>query len=127
MKTNFETKKLNILIVEDESTFLNSMSFMLSRVFGKVFKAINGEEALKLYLEKKKDIDLILTDLRMPSMNGFELINEIKKIEKNLPIYVISGDINLKEQTNSLGIKNFFNKPLILPDLVNRIEKDLIK
>lgn len=120
-------KKLNILYVEDEKDLLKSMSSILSLIYGHVYPCENGKVGLEEFITNKDDIDLILTDVRMPVMSGIEMLKEIRKINSKIPIYVVSADIKLQNEIMSLGAKRFFQKPLVLPDLVKKIEIDILK
>lgn len=127
MENRLNSKRINILYVEDELDILHSMGNILSVIYSNVLRAENGKIGLEHFLSNKDEIDLILTDIRMPIMCGIEMIKEIKKIDVNIPIYVASGDIKLQNDIMKVGANRFFPKPLKLPDIISRIEMDLIK
>lgn len=120
-----ELNKYNILFVEDEKEVVDSFRRILNMVFGNVFHAYNGIEALEIL--EKNHIDILLTDIRMPGMDGIELIKEIKKTKQNLPIFVTTAytDINLIKETKKLNIDNYFVKPLDIQELINSCKRVL--
>ncbi|MEN8304356.1 MAG: EAL domain-containing protein, partial [Campylobacterota bacterium] len=121
------TKKLNILYVEDDKLVQASSVEMFSNFFGSVTCADNGEEALALYNANK--FDLLITDLSMPKMDGIELISNIRKENKNLPIIVFSAWNNPSSLNSciSLNIDGYMLKPLNSDNLVDAIYKISLK
>lgn len=116
--------EITLLLVEDEETILNSLYNLLSRFFKEVITATNGKDGLEQYLENKNDINLILTDIRMPEMNGIEMLKEIKIVDEDLPTYIISGEPSFKSEAEDLGVRKFFDKPLMVPELFEKIKID---
>lgn len=121
-----ELKEFNILFVEDETEVVHSFSRILNMLFDNVFHAHNGLEALEIINQNK--IDIVLTDIKMPEMNGIELIKEIKKIDSELPIFVTTAftDMDLIKQTKELKVNNYFVKPLDVQELLNSC-KEILK
>lgn len=120
-----ETKKLTLLLVEDEVSILETMYTILSTFFKEVITATNGEEGLEIYTQNKNEIDLVVTDITMPIMNGIDMIKNIKELNNELPIYVLSGDLKYEKLTYELGVKHFFSKPIYIPRLFEKIYEDL--
>jgi CheY-like chemotaxis protein len=113
-----ELADLNILYVEDESVTRMAVTRVLQKRVGKVFAAQNGKVGLELFKENNPDI--VLTDLQMPVMDGWELISEIRKMSKDVPIIVISA----YEYDNTEGqVSDSIVKPLIKETLFQKIEK----
>ncbi len=81
-----------ILLVEDDKILSRSVDVMLTIDGYQTITVYNGEEALQKLLHQK--FDLLITDIVMPRMDGIELISKIKKLNKYLPIMVISGKLN---------------------------------
>ncbi len=80
-----------ILLVEDER-HLKVLAETILKVLGfTVIKAANGEEALELYQQNSADITLVITDIGMPVMDGYELFSNLKKLNAKLPIIISSG------------------------------------
>jgi DNA-binding response OmpR family regulator len=83
--------KKSILIVEDEETLLRALSEKLEREGFAVYKAINGEEGLRMAMENTPD--LILLDLVMPRVDGMQMLNELRMAAwgKKIPIMILSN------------------------------------
>lgn len=80
-----------ILLVEDEEQITLIAKTMLQALGFAVIGAANGREALELYRENVADISLVVTDIGMPVMDGYELFRELKKLNPELPIVISSG------------------------------------
>jgi signal transduction histidine kinase/ActR/RegA family two-component response regulator len=83
-----------ILLVEDEAQIILIANNMLTMLGFTVIEASNGKEALELYQKNAADISLVVTDMGMPVMDGFELFHELKKLNPELPIIISSGFVN---------------------------------
>ena len=114
-------KNVNVLIVDDDKFVLKVEESILKKVNFNIFKASNGEEALKCINDN--NIDLVLTDLNMPKMDGEELLINIRKSKTmdELPIIVISSNEDhskisrlLKLGANDYLTKSFFKDELLL-------------
>jgi signal transduction histidine kinase/CheY-like chemotaxis protein len=80
-----------ILLVEDEAQIILIAKTMLKALGFTVIEASNGKEALELYRKHAAEITLVMTDLRMPVMDGYELFRELKLLKADLPIIISSG------------------------------------
>ncbi|MEA1955374.1 MAG: response regulator [Campylobacterota bacterium] len=118
------SKDQNILYAEDEEIIRDGMQNTLSKLFKNAFIATNGQEALDIY--KKEEIDLILTDINMPIMDGVELIKEINKLADNPIITVLSAhdDSELLVKLINLEVNNFLNKPSSKEKLIKILYKN---
>ena len=87
MPNNF--KNLSILYVEDEKMIRQNAVEYLSRICDNVLEARNGVEALEVY--KKHKPDIIISDIKMPKMNGLEFAAEIRKVDKSTPIIMVTA------------------------------------
>jgi YesN/AraC family two-component response regulator len=103
---------ISILFAEDEPITCLMLSKMLKRRFKNVYLAYDGEEGLALFKEHRPNI--VLTDLFMPKMNGFEMIARIKEISPDTPIIVMSAisEKPFLEQAQKLGVTAFLIKPI---------------
>ncbi|KAF0133704.1 MAG: two-component system chemotaxis family response regulator CheY [Candidatus Saganbacteria bacterium] len=113
----------SILIIDDEVEILSILSFRLENWGYKAIKSDNGHDALvKIYNDKP---DLVLLDIMMPVMDGFEVLEKIKEKEetKRIPIIVVSVVVSKKEveKSISLGANYYINKPYDAHDLKNKI------
>lgn len=113
----------SILIVDDEIAAVNSLQEVLSGLGYVVRCASNGEDALREF--HKDPVDLLVTDLRMPKLNGRKLIREIRSVSRQLPVIVVTGDLGETETLGSEfdpGITRLIRKPVSLRDLESEIE-----
>jgi len=122
--------KESILIVEDDKFLRELMSRKLNNSGFNVEVAIDGKEALKKIKEKKYEI--ILLDLVLPGMDGFEILGEIKKDNetKNIPVIILSnlGQEEEVERGLKLGAEDYLIKAHFTPDeIINKIEEILKK
>ena len=104
----------NIMIVDDEPFVrlaIKSLTDWEKKNFLFKYEASNGKEALNIFNEKK-DIDIFIIDMNMPVMHGLELIQEIKFIDENVPIIVLSAynDYNFVRKAFKLGIVDYILK-----------------
>lgn len=79
--------ELKVLYVEDEATLQLSTKSFLDRFFNNIDVANNGEEGLELF--KSNEYDVILTDIKMPKMNGDEMLKEMQKIDSDKDPFII--------------------------------------
>ena len=117
-----------ILIVDDETDLLNIMKKSLEFINYDVSIFTNPLEALEAFKENPNKFDLVITDLRMPEMQGDEFSDELLRIKPELPIFLFTGikTIELKEKANFLRIKEVIEKPLSLSFIINKIKEYLI-
>ena len=111
------TSELNVLVVEDDQVLRASFQQMLSYLFAEVDAAVDGQDALDQLAEKNYDI--VLTDLRMPRMSGFQLLQEIRQQSPQQPIVVISAheDEVLRRELAVYKV-HYLSKPVILEELL---------
>ena len=113
-----ELKHATILLVEDEPILREIMSAWLERAVGRVLSAENGREAMKILTAT--DIDLIISDVRMPVMNGIELLNQLNQLPGPRPgLIFVSGfsDLSLREAF-ALGAEAILEKPIKREELL---------
>jgi DNA-binding NtrC family response regulator len=111
----------NILIVDDEKEYQNVVSFILKDAGYNALTASNGEEALKILLNN--DVELIITDLKMPVMDGIEFIEKAKKINSDIDIIVMTayGSIESAVEAIKIGALDYFVKSRDLEELVLKV------
>jgi DNA-binding response OmpR family regulator len=121
-------KKQVILIVEDDNFLLSMYKTKLELEDYSVLTAINGESGLKMVKEKKPD--LILLDIIMPKMNGFDVLKEVRadKNVKNIPVIMLTN-LGQKEDIKKsfkLGANEYMIKAHFLPsEVVEKVKKFL--
>lgn len=115
-------EKIKILVVDDESRMRKLVRDFLVRQDYEVLEAGNGEEALDVFYEEK-GIALILLDVMMPKINGWEVVKEIRRISK-VPIIMLTakGDESDELLGFELGVDEYISKPFSPKILVARVE-----
>jgi len=118
--------KSSILLAEDDESVRNSFKRVLLLFVDKVYSAKDGKEALKLY--DKHNPDIIITDIKMPKMNGLELIKKIRESDNDTPIVVTSAytDQNFLLESIKLSLVEYIVKPIKESEL-DRILKECAK
>lgn len=125
MAHNYNMK--NVLIVDDEKSFLLSLVEGL-RPYASDFNTLtaeNGKEAIEIL--ESVEADLIVTDLKMPGMDGFELLAYVKKNHPDVPVIIITAyyTSEIKERLEALGSFKLLEKPLDFKELVDNIFAEL--
>lgn len=121
------TKDLSLLLVEDYEPLREDMAEVLEDLFKTVLVASNGVEALKLYRnyaqEQGKYIDIVISDIVMPYMNGVDLCELVRKENDVQPIIVLSAytDSEYLLRLINLGIAQFINKPIEQDELLETL------
>lgn len=112
----------NVLVVEDDKNLKKLMVTYLKKNNYSTFEASNGEEALDII--DKQYIDLVISDIMMPKMDGYELLNELRACNYETPIMLITakGDINDKKQGFLLGADDYMVKPINMEEMILRVE-----
>lgn len=115
---------VTLLIVEDDESSFEYLKVVLKKTAQFILWAPNGEEAVEL-CKNNPDIDLVLMDINMPVMNGYDATKAIKEFRPNLPIiaqtaYAIAGD---REKSLAAGCDEYISKPIRREDLLDKIKK----
>jgi CheY-like chemotaxis protein len=109
-----------VLVVDDEPDYVETIADEYQDLGCQVLKAFNGQEALELVAQHPK-IDLIVSDIRMPKMDGVELLTKIKDMNPATPVIIfITGHSDLKiNQAYDLGADSIFSKPFKMQQLID--------
>ena len=123
--TNPATKKYVILVVDDEDALRTVLSGELGNEGYDVKAAADGDEAIAEI--EKTQFDLVLLDIKMPKMNGFEVLKYIKEKHAKIRVVMLTGFADLKNaiESKKLGADDFVSKPYDLVDLLTTIERVL--
>jgi DNA-binding NtrC family response regulator len=117
-------KQQKIMIVDDEVDFLASMKRAFRREPYDLITALNGKSALELF--KNREVDLVISDYKMPEMDGLTLLKNISIVAPQIPTIMLTAvrdiDITLKA-VNDVGTYNFFLKPIDIVYLKSAIKK----
>ena len=105
-----------VLIVEDAETCASTLELIFSSIRGlKILLAPSAERAWELLEDRQEDIRALVTDLHMPGMDGFELIDRVRtnKVHAQMPIVVITGstDPHISDRLRKRGVNAVFAKP----------------
>ncbi len=112
--------KKGVLVVEDESSNFLVLDSMLKKTNIEIFWAKNGEEAIEIYKKNLKKINMILMDIKLPKMDGFEAAEEIRKINETVPIvaqtaYALPREEHLIRQES---FDDYLSKPIVRDKLI---------
>lgn len=117
-------KPSTILVIEDQASVRVLLVQILEEAGYRVYQAADGRQGLERF--QTQPVDLVLTDLEMPEMNGLELILELTRTFLNVKVIAMSGHSTEKLQTaRLLGARQTFAKPLDLPALLNAVHYEL--
>lgn len=121
-----QKKNFSILYVEDEAMIRKPMQNLMQRLCKDVISASDGAEALEIY--QRQVFNIVITDLHMPNMNGVELIKNIRRINPNQIIIVITAyrDGPELKEAEEYGIDYIITKPLSFSTFVS-VMKDIVK
>ena len=114
-----------ILIVEDEKPISDILKFNLEKEGYKTKQAFDGEGGLSL--AKAEDFDLVLLDVMLPKMDGFQVLRELRTVKKNIPILLVTAreDEIDKVLGLELGADDYITKPYSVRELIARIKANL--
>ncbi len=117
------TSKLKLLYVEDDEEARLATRVILEEFFQSVVIASNGQEGLDLF--KENDVDLIITDINMPKMNGLEMIKEIRKLDNEISILILSAynESGFFMDSIKMGVEGYLLKPIDINQFVGMLEK----
>ena len=109
-----------ILLVDDEPAILTVLELLLNK-FGYVVTLTSNAASALFLIREGVNVDLVITDYRMPGMNGIEFIRELRRILPSVPVLMLTGDINVEIEP-SLGVFERIHKPVLGKEL-DRIVK----
>ena len=115
-----------ILVVDDDRGFLDSLAAGLADVQGHaVLTASDGDEAIALL--SSRPVDLVVTDLRMPGVSGFDLVDHLARNHPSVPAIIMTafGTAEMEEDFDALGVRGYVEKPIDLGQLAEKIESAL--
>lgn len=115
--------KPTVLIVDDEMRIRKLISDFLIKADFKVVTAVDGQDALDLFLQNSKEINLIILDVLMPKLDGWEALKEIRKLSV-IPVIMLTAKGEESDQLNGfrLGADDYIHKPFSPSILVARVE-----
>ena len=117
---------MRVLVADDEPQILELMKEVLEERGYEVLTACNGQEALDLYTDHRPPI--VLADIRMPKMNGIDLLRQVKEMDsENVEVIMISGHLDLEDAIKALqyGARRYIRKPVDIRELLAAIKDSL--
>jgi diguanylate cyclase (GGDEF)-like protein len=121
------SKDLKVLYVEDNEQARKSTYETLNEFFNTIITAVDGEDGLKKF--QNDNFDIVISDINMPNMNGIEMVQQIRKIDVNIPILIISAysESGYFMETIRLGVEGYLLKPIELQQFISMISKTIEK
>lgn len=114
-----------ILVVDDDNTLLKFFKIHLNKFFSRVIVVKSAKEAIETLREK--EIDLVLSDIRMPRMDGIQLMKRIRKHDASIPMLLISGALLDEDQLKAADedADGYLRKPFTVEELHDFIESGM--
>jgi len=113
--------KNNILVVDDEYIIGKVINRVLSKYGYNVTYSQNSEEVIDLM--NKTDFHILIIDIKMPKINGIELVKIIRKKFTAIPIIIMTGSVDYEVTDWEIGEYEFIEKPFEISDLLNTVKK----
>ncbi|WP_457626483.1 diguanylate cyclase [Persephonella sp.] len=129
VKPSSYLKELTLLFVEDEKSVREVFAKLISNKVKKIFVASNGKEGLEIFITEKPDI--VISDIRMPVMDGLEMAEKIKEISPETPVIFVTAftDVEYLLEALNIGAEGYITKPVnmnILYKKLNFIAENII-
>jgi DNA-binding response OmpR family regulator len=119
----------SILVIDDEFDIVNPIKLSLQKQGFNAYGFTDPLLAFEHFQNNSNSIDLILCDIRMPQMNGYELVKRIKTLQPKVRVLLMSAfeinDLEFSKVLPSVKIDGFISKPISLKDLTTRIKNYL--
>lgn len=120
-------KNSTLLYLEDDEVIRKETKSIFEKVFKKVYVGEDGQFGLDLYSEHKDEIDIILTDINMPNVDGIEFMSEVRKNDFDIPILIVTAfnDINQLIKAIKLKVTDYIVKPMQLNTTLKILDRIL--
>lgn len=129
-ETDMDTKSLppKILVVDDEEGFRELVIFEFTSLGYRVISAADGEEAVRV-VRAEGDVDVVVSDVTMPRLNGLDAMREIKKLDPKIEVIMITGCATIETAVESMrrGAYDYITKPFQIADLARLVVRALEK
>ncbi|MGE3542219.1 MAG: PAS domain S-box protein [Candidatus Tectimicrobiota bacterium] len=114
-----------ILYIDDEATLVDLGTALLERLGYQATGCTDPQQALELFRSQPSDFDLVITDLAMPGMSGFELAQALLEVRPDLPVILSSGYLRPEDQARAqhLGIRDIMHKPSTARDIARVLQR----
>ena len=113
----------HILVVEDEEHLAVGIKYNLEAEGFRVTTATNGPAAIKTIEEKKNPVDLVILDLMLPGMSGYDVCERLRESGEKMPVLILSARTLTEDRTRSfdVGANQYLTKPFELDELISRV------
>jgi DNA-binding response OmpR family regulator len=126
MSGRYKNNIKSILVIDDEFDIVNPIKLSLQKHGYNAYGLTDPLLAFEYFKNNSNDIDMVLSDIRMPKMNGYELVKKIKALQPKVKVILMSAfeinDLEFSKVLPSIKIDGFIPKPISLKDLVKKIE-----
>jgi len=118
----------NVLLVDDEVSFVETFSERLELRDFEISKAFSGEEALQV-LDENKNIEVVILDVKMPGMDGIETLVEIKRINPLVEVMMLSGHADVASAIDGMkqGAFDYLMKPVDMDQIITKVTEAVAK
>ncbi len=113
-----------VMLVDDEKQFIDTMTKRLNKRNIKVLSCLSGEEALQ-ELDKHRNVDVVILDVKMPGMDGIETLQEIKKKYPLIEVVMLTGHATVESAVEGmkLGAFDYLMKPCEIEELLEKVKQ----
>lgn len=121
MKMNQDMDKIKVLLVEDEQTLAMIIKDTLEGQNFIIHTAADGEEGLRMFFDLRPDV--LVADVMMPRMDGFEMVRHIRQTDKRTPVLFLTARSSINDVVEGfeLGANDYLKKPFGMQELIVRI------
>ena len=118
-------EKKRILIVEDEEAIANGLRFNMEAEGYEPIVLGDGPSTLSYFEENSHDVDLIILDLMLPGMSGYEICRAVRERDQTVPIIILSARTLSEDKSHAFdcGTDQYITKPFALPELLSRVRQ----
>lgn len=116
-----------ILVIEDEELLLDLLKEMLEAEGYRVLTAMDGNQAVELYRQEHERISLVLSDMGLPGMGGWEVLRQLRAINPTVKVILSSGfmDTQVRQDMIQSGAKDFLQKPYMPEKVIRQIHDSI--
>jgi DNA-binding response OmpR family regulator len=114
---------MRILVVEDEEAISRGLRFNFEREGHQVDLASDGPTALELYESAQPPVDLVVLDLMLPQMSGYEICRALRRLDTEIPVLALTARTLSEDKIQAFdcGVNQYMTKPFSLPELLSRV------
>lgn len=124
-----ELKTITILYVEDDELIRTQTKTVFEKVFKQVYVSVNGEDGLNTFKENQDKIDIIVTDINMPKLNGLDMVKKINELHSQVPVIVTTAHTDSSFLMNAINnnVDKYIAKPFQIKELTIAIVDNVLK